>query len=82
MAAGIPIVPTALRDGVNHLADVDWTSAQRQDVTVNLVEPGSSSAFHDLQRLPAVVQAEPYRSVPVRLHFGHLRQRVTLVWSF
>ena len=79
MAAGIPIVPTALRDGVNHLADFEWTSAQRQDVTVNLVEPGSSSAFHDLQRLPAVVQAEPYRSVPVRLHFGHLRQRVTLV---
>jgi putative ABC transport system permease protein len=79
MAAAIPIVPAALRDGVNHLADFEWTHAQRQDVTVALVEPGSSLAFRDLQRLPAVIQAEPYRSVGVRLHFGHHRQRVTLV---
>ena len=79
MAAGIPIVPAALRDGVNHLADFEWTHAQRQDVTVTLVEPGSSSAFRNLQRLPGVVQAEPYRSVQIRLHFGHHRQRVTLV---
>jgi putative ABC transport system permease protein len=79
MAAGILIVPTALRDGVNHLADYEWTHAQRQDVTVTLVEPGSSAAFRNLQRLPAVVEAEPYRSVQVRLHFGHHRERVSLV---
>lgn len=75
MAAGIPIVPGTLRDGVNHLADFEWTHAQRQDVSVTLVEPGSSSAFRSLQRLPAVIQAEPYRSVQVRLHLGHHRQR-------
>jgi putative ABC transport system permease protein len=79
MAAAIPIVPGALRDGVSHLADFEWTQVRRQDVTVTLVEPGSSSAFRNLQRLPAVLHAEPYRSVVVRLHFGHHRQRVTLL---
>ena len=79
MAAGIPIVPGALRDSVNHLADFQWTHSQRQDVTVNLVELGSSSAFRNLERLAAVVQAEPYRSVAVHLHFGQRRQRVTIV---
>ena len=79
MAAGILIVPAALRDGVNHLAEFEWTHARRQDVTVTLVEVGSSAAFRNLQRLPAVVQAEPYRSVQVRLHFGPYRQRVSLI---
>ena len=40
MAAGIPIVPGALRDGVNQLAEFQWTHAQRQD----LPSPWSSQA--------------------------------------
>ncbi len=78
MAAGIPVAPGALRDAINHLADFQWTYAQRQDVTISLVETGSASTFRGLQRLSGVVDAEPFRSVPVRLHFGHRSRRLTI----
>lgn len=78
MATAVSIVPGALRDAIDYLAELQWTRMQRQDVTVRLTEPGPAAAFHDLRRLAAVVQAEPFRSVPVRIHFGH-RNRFLLL---
>jgi len=78
LATGIPIVPGAMRDGVNYLLDFQWSLAQRQDVTVSLIEPGSAQAFHDLRRLPGVIYAEPFRSVPVRLRYGHHSHRLAV----
>jgi len=78
LATGIPIVPGAMRDGVNYLLDFQWSLAQRQDVTVSLIEPGSAQAFHDLQNLPGVIYAEPFRSVPARLRHGHHSHRLAV----
>jgi len=78
MATGITIVPGAMRDGIYHLLDFQWGVAQRQDVTVSLIEPGSASALNDIRHLPGVILAEPFRSVPVRLRFGHRTQRLAL----
>ncbi len=71
LATGITIVPGAMRDGINHLLGFQWDSAQRQDVTVSLQEPGSAATLSDLRHLPGVILAEPFRSVPARLRFGH-----------
>jgi putative ABC transport system permease protein len=79
MATAVSIVPGALRDAIDYLAELQWTRMQRQDVTVRLTEPGPAAAFHDLQRLAAVVQAEPFRSVPVRIHFGHRSRSLSLM---
>ncbi|MGV3532945.1 MAG: ABC transporter permease, partial [Chthoniobacteraceae bacterium] len=76
LATGIPVVPGAMRDGINHLLGFQWDSAQRQDVTVSLQEPGSATALSDLRHLPGVVLAEPFRSVPARLRFGHRTRRL------
>lgn len=76
LAVGIPIVPGAMRDGINFLLDFQWTLAQRQDVTVTLIEPGSASAFSDIRHLPGVIHAEEFRSVPARLRFGHRSHRL------
>jgi putative ABC transport system permease protein len=66
-------------DAVNHLTSVHFNSAEREDVTVTLNEVRSYSALLELQRLPGVLQAEPFRAVPVRLRFGHrTRQSVLL----
>ena len=35
-----------MRDGINYLLDFQWDVAQRQDVTVSLIEPGSASSLH------------------------------------
>lgn len=76
LATGIPIVPGAMRDGVGFLMDFQWDVAQRQDVTVGLIEPGSASTLNDLQKLPGVILAEPFRSVPARIRFGHHSRRI------
>ena len=78
LAVGIPIVPGAMRDGIEFLLNFQWTLAQRQDVTVALVEPGSARAFNDLRHLPGVIHAEPFRSVPARLDCGHRNHRLAV----
>ncbi|MDB6149584.1 MAG: hypothetical protein JWQ44_1032 [Chthoniobacter sp.] len=76
LATGIPIVPGAMRDGINYLMTFQWNLAQRQDVTLNLIEPGSASALSDVRHLPGVLSAEPFRAVPARLRFGHQSRRL------
>lgn len=78
LAVGIPVVPGAMRDGIFFLLDFQWTLAQRQDVTVSLIEPGSASALADLKHLPGVIHAEPFRSVPARLRYGHRSHRLAV----
>ncbi len=76
LAVGIPIVPGAMRDGISFMLDFHWLLAQRQDVTVTLIEPGSASVLNDIRHLPGVIHAEPFRSVPARLRFGHHSHRL------
>jgi putative ABC transport system permease protein len=75
-ATGIPIVPGAVRDGIAYLMDFQWSLAQRQDVTLSLTEPGSSSALSDMHNLPGVLEAEPFRTVAARLWHEHHERRV------
>ncbi|MEA3208173.1 MAG: putative transport system permease protein [Chthoniobacter sp.] len=76
LATGIPMVPGAMRDAIDYLISFQWNLAQRQDVTLSLIEPGSSSALSDMRNLPGVMTAEPFRSVPARLRFGHRARRL------
>lgn len=78
LATGIPIVPGALRDGIAHIMSFQWDHAQHQDVTLALVEPSSSSALADARHLPGVLLAEPFRSVPARLRYGHQSRRLNV----
>ncbi len=78
LATGIPIVPGSFRDAIDYLLTFQWDVAQRQNVTVTLLEPGSASAMSDLGHLPGVMSAEPFRSVPARLRFGHHSRRLAI----
>jgi putative ABC transport system permease protein len=70
LGASLLVVGNFSRDAVTAMMDTEFNIAQRQDVTVTLVEPTSASALDDLRRLPGVIDAEPFRAVPVRLRFG------------
>jgi putative ABC transport system permease protein len=59
---------------IDELIVTQFWDAERQDVTVNYVEPRSASARYALERLPGVIAVEPTRAVAVRVHAGH-RQR-------
>lgn len=76
LATGIPIVPGAMSDGINYLLSIQWDVAERQNVTLSLIEPGSASVLNDIRTLPGVMIAEPFRSVPARLRFGHHSRRL------
>lgn len=78
LATGIPIVPGAMRDGIGYLMDFQWSLAQRQSVTVGLVEAGSAHAFNSLRHLPGVMDAEPFRAVPARIVSGHIERRTSI----
>ena len=78
LATGLMVLPGAMSDSIDYLLTFQWNSAQRQDVAVFLTEPGSGSAFHDLEHLPGVTQAEPIRSVPARLRFGHMHRKLSV----
>ncbi|ACB75488.1 ABC transporter permease [Opitutus terrae] len=77
-ATAIPIIPGAIRDGITYLMDFQWSLAQRQDVTVSLIEPGSAKALSAIASLPGVINTEPFRAVPARLRFGPRDHRVAI----
>lgn len=58
-------------DSFDYIIDVQYGIAQREDITVSFIEPTSENAIHELNSLPGVQYAEPFRAVPVRLWNGH-----------
>jgi putative ABC transport system permease protein len=78
LAVAMLIVGTFFLDAIDVLMDVQFQQMQRQDVTVNFVEPVSSRAYYEISRLPGVVYAEPVRSVPARLRAGPRSRQVAI----
>ncbi|MBC8126168.1 MAG: ABC transporter permease [Gloeobacteraceae cyanobacterium ES-bin-144] len=78
LATGLMVLPGAMSDSIDHLLTFQWNSQQRQDVAVFLTEPASGKGFHDLEHLPGVIRAEPIRSVPARLKFGHHQRKLSV----
>jgi putative ABC transport system permease protein len=52
--------------------------SQRQDVSLSFTEPVSQHVIHAVARLPGVQRTEVFRSVPVRLRFGHRSERTSI----
>ncbi|RPJ33356.1 MAG: FtsX-like permease family protein [Verrucomicrobiaceae bacterium] len=78
LATGLMVLPGAMSDSIDHLLTFQWNSAQRHDVAVFLTEPASGKGYHDLEHLPGVIRAEPVRSVPARLKFGHRQRKLSV----
>ena len=77
LATAIPIVPGAMRDGIEYLLGFQWDRAQRQTVTLGLVE--ADAALDAMRQLPGVQQVEGFRSVAARLAFGAKSRRLPVV---
>jgi putative ABC transport system permease protein len=78
LATGLMVLPGAMSDSIDYLLTFQWNRQQRQDVAVLLAEPSSGRGFHDLEHLPGVIRAEPIRSVPARLRFGHRHSKLSV----
>ncbi|PQJ34374.1 ABC transporter permease [Salinibacter sp. 10B] len=77
IAASIAILMTStfFADAVDFMIDVQFNRAQRQDLTVTFTSPTSDEALYELTSLRGVVEAEPFRSVPVRFQHEHRQYR-------
>lgn len=65
-------------DAIEHMIDVQYNQAERQDVTVTLTEPQSYRAVDALRHASGVMAVQPYRSVAARLRFGHRTKLVSV----
>jgi len=66
-------------DAINYMVDMQFNAVERSDAVVALVNPRAATTRYELERLPGVMQAEPYRSVAVQLRAGHQVYRTALL---
>jgi putative ABC transport system permease protein len=63
LAVGVLVMAHQWLDSIEHIVDVYFYQAQRQDMMVGLVESQSRAAVFEFERLPGVMAAEPMRIV-------------------
>lgn len=75
----IVVVEFGLFDALDRMMQLQFRDAQREDLTVSLIETRSSRSLMELRRMPGVLDAEAFRSVPVRLRFGHRWKKTVII---
>ena len=78
IAVALLVMMSAMLDGVRYLMDWQFTIVQREDVQVLLTEPRARPALDALRAMPGVMEVEPFRIAPARLHRGHRVKRGVL----
>ena len=63
---------------IDHMLDVQFFQAQREDATIMLVEPRQEGALAEISRLPGIIAAEPFRAVQARLHGARSDERLAI----
>jgi putative ABC transport system permease protein len=76
LAVAVFILGDFMGGSVQYAMDTNFQFAQRQDVTVNFLEPTAERALHDLAHLPGVGYCEAFRVVSARLRFGPCGRRL------
>lgn len=79
LAVSILVSSQFFLDSLNHLVQVHFFQAHRQDVMVTFTDTRDGSAMEEVANLPGVLAAEPLRSVPVRLVAGHRERHESLI---
>jgi putative ABC transport system permease protein len=67
------------QDVMNYLIDVQFHRVQRDDVTIVFNEPRPTRTRYEVEHLPGVLYAEPFRSVAARLRFEHRTHKVGIM---
>jgi putative ABC transport system permease protein len=61
LAVALLVVSRTFPAIMDYTLDVHFGIANRQDVTLTFVEPRQVSVMHEIERLPGVLRAEPFR---------------------
>lgn len=68
----------AMSDSIDHALELQFHSAQREDMTVTLGAPRGTEALDELTRLPGVRRVELFRVVDARIRAGTRQRRVAV----
>jgi len=80
LAVALQISGAFWLDAIAHIVDVQFRQVQQGDVLVDFHRPVPLAVVRDLQRLPGVLDAEPYRTEPVKISL-HGRSKDTAVMA-
>lgn len=70
LATAILVVGNFMQDSITYMMDFQFQLVERQDVTLSFIEPRSDSTLHEVEHLPGVLYAEPFRTVSARFRAG------------
>ena len=77
-AVAIVLMSGFQKGAIDHMIDVQFRLAQKQDMTISFNELVSTRASHELQALPGVNHVEGFRVAPVILRNGQHSYRTSL----
>ncbi|WP_196258868.1 ABC transporter permease [Pelagibacterium limicola] len=78
LAVSVLVASMFAYDAIDHMIDLTYYKAERQDASIVLNLPRPEGALFDIERLPGIMAAEPVRAIPVELANGHLTRRVAI----
>jgi len=78
-AVAILVMGRFFVDAMLYMGDVQFRVVQRENVMVMFNAPRSAGVRYEIEDLPGVLGAEPFRTVAVRLRSGHHSRRVALL---
>lgn len=78
LACGIMMVGNFQEGAVRFMVEVQFSMSHRDDLTVNFLEPTARRAMHEMAAMQGVEAVQGFRSVPVRLRYGHRSYRTSL----
>src|SRR5581483_3224753 len=77
-AVGLLVTALLSFDSVELMVDVAFFRTERQQATLNFTDEMHDRALEVVARMPGVLRAEPYRSVPVRLRHGPRSRKLSI----
>ncbi|MCA9304987.1 MAG: FtsX-like permease family protein [Phycisphaerales bacterium] len=79
LSISILTMGTYVSDAIDYLIEYQFVSTQRYDLSLGFTEPRAGASVFEVAALPGVIDAEPFRTVPVRIHHNHLSERQSIV---
>ncbi len=78
LSVAILLIGSFMFDSVRFMADLQYRTVQREDLTILFTSPRAGSVARDLAAVDGVSRVETFRSVPARLRSGHRSRQVAV----
>jgi len=79
LAVALLVMGGFSQDAMQYLMDAQFRTVQRDDVTIVFNEPRPARTHYEVNHLPGVLYAEPFRAVAARLRFEHRSQKIGIM---